>query len=84
MAVTLLKGCEFKTIDNTTGTIPEGFIMASFNNVGDADATIVQNGKTGVLPSKEVFEMPVLPGYFAYYSAAINATGTKVYCTYIM
>jgi hypothetical protein len=80
---TVLKGVNSIDVNNTSGVVPEGFIMASFYNSGDADATLTQNGETWPIPAGLTYDMPLIPGYFAYYAVTVDATGTRVYCTYL-
>jgi hypothetical protein len=83
MSAILLKGVKALDVNNTTAKLEEGFAMASFYNSGDVDATLIQDGETWPIPAGLTYELPLVPGYFAYYAVSIVATGTRVYCTYL-
>ena len=68
--------------NNTTATIPEGFLSASFVNIGAADATLTQDGKTWTLKSGNVFNLPIPEGNQTWKAVTIDATGTTVECVY--
>jgi hypothetical protein len=82
MATVDLKGVTVISVDNTTHSVPEGFMSASFSNQGDAAASITQNNQTWTLPSGAVFNLPALEGNNGWLAVSIDATGTLVECVY--
>jgi hypothetical protein len=50
--------------------------------LGDAEATIIQNGQSFSIPASGVFNFPVREGNLCWYGLSINATGTEVECVY--
>jgi hypothetical protein len=77
-----LTGISVLNVNNATGTIADGFLSASLANLGDAEATIIQNGQSFSIPASGVFNFPVREGNLCWYGLSINATGTEVECVY--
>lgn len=79
---------DFKSIDSihvtdSTVILAEGFMCASFSNLGVVDATLTQGGKSWTLNVGAVFNLPVLSGNNGWNAVTIDATGTDVECVYI-
>lgn len=68
--------------DNISGECPEGFQSATFNNLGMADATITQNGKTWSLPTGQIYTFAARQDLNPWLAVTCNAVGTKVECTW--
>ena len=82
MAEVFAKSLEQLLLNNASGTIPEGFMSASLTNLGSADATFTQNGKTFTLPAGAVFNFGDLEGNYYWKAVTVDATGTIVQVAY--
>jgi hypothetical protein len=74
----------FKKISatNASAVVPEGFISASFQNLGDADGTLTQDGQSITLAAGAVFNLPPLDGNITWKAVTVNGTGTNIECVY--
>jgi len=79
---------DFRSIDSIHATdeiktLAQGFLMASFANLGVVDATLTQGSKSWTLNVGAVFNFPVLSGNNGWNAVTIDATGTDVECVFI-
>jgi hypothetical protein len=82
MGVKELASVLVKKFNNEIGIVPEGFANASFKNMGNASASLTQNGQTFTLGQGEVFSFGSRKDADAWMQVEVDATGTVVECVY--